>query len=347
MWKTSRQTLIKPFAMSKLIISNFTTYRGEQHTVELSYSCVGPEDAPVVLVCHALTGNSDVVGPNGWWARLIGPGEAIDSRCYRILAFDIPGNGYGGTPELDDPETFDLRDVARLFILGLERLGISHLYALLGASMGGAIAWQIAALRPHLAEHLFPVCTDYCASDWLLAQTLVQENILRSSPTPLHDARIHAMLTYRTPESIIARFGRRKVDGSNDCYASIDWLDYHGRALEERFLLSAYRVMTFLTRTIQVAESVEELRAITAEIHIVSVDSDLLFPHFRAKKTVLRLRAQGQSATFHTIHSIHGHDAFLMEYTQLSRIIAPYFSESTPDYGTSLHSEPHLLTADL
>ena len=58
---------------------------------------------------------------------------------------------------------------------------------------------------------------------------------------------------------------------------------------------------------------------------MVSIDSDLLFTHDRAEATYRALSAQRDGVTLETIHSIHGHDAFLMEYEQLNRIILPYF----------------------
>lgn len=312
--------------LHKILISDYQNWKGENHDVTLSYQVAGPGlgEAPVVLVCHALTGNSSVAGPDGWWAQLIGEGQTIDTRRYSILCFDIPGNGYSGEI-LEDPERFSLRDVATLFIIAMERLGITHLDAMIGPSMGGAIVWQIAALRPSLAQRIFPIATDYRASDWLLGQTMVQQLLIRSSAHPLHDARIHAMLCYRTPESICRRFGGA-TEPRSGIPKVIDWLDYHGCALEERFLLSAYRTMTFLTGDIHVADDIRGLLHITGDIHIVSIDSDLLFPHFTAEQTVTDLTSHGHQATLHTIHSIHGHDAFLMEYDRLNSIIAPFFT---------------------
>ena len=80
-----------------LSISNFVTHRGvELEEVVLSYEVAGCPlgTAPIVLVCHALTGNSSVAGPTGWWASLIGEGQGIDTRAYTILSFNIPCNGY-------------------------------------------------------------------------------------------------------------------------------------------------------------------------------------------------------------------------------------------------------------
>lgn len=313
--------------LGQVTLSDFRNWRGESiPSLTLTYQVAGPAlgTAPIVLVCHALTGNSAVAGPEGWWAKLIGPGQTIDTIRYTILSIDIPGNEYAGSAPLDDPSLLSVRDVARLWLLVLRELRVDQLYALIGPSLGGGIAWQIAALEPTLAEYLFPIATDYKASDWLLAQTEVQRLILDHSDCPIHDARVHAMLTYRTPKSLIGRFEGKTTDSGLP--RVLDWLDYHGRTLEGRFSLSAYRVMTFLTSTIHAAESEKELTRIASDIHLVAIDSDRLFPYFIARETIEGLRGSGKErAELHTIVSDHGHDAFLIEYDQLCRIMSPYF----------------------
>ena len=313
--------------LGQVTLSDFTNWRGESiPSLTLTYQVAGPAlgTAPIVLVCHALTGNSAVAGPEGWWAELIGPGQTIDTARYTILSIDIPGNEYADSAPQDDPSLLSVRDVARLWLLVLRELRVDHLYALIGPSLGGGIAWQIAVLEPTLAEHLFPIATDYKASDWLLAQTEVQRLILDHSDRPIHDARAHAMLTYRTPKSLIGRFEGKTTDSGLP--KVLDWLDYHGRTLEGRFSLRAYRVMTFLTSTIHAAENEKELTRIASHIHLVAIDSDRLFPYFIARETIERLRGSGKEhAELHTIVSDHGHDAFLIEYDQLCRIMSPFF----------------------
>lgn len=313
--------------LRQVTLSDFSNWRGESiPSLTLTYQVAGPAlgTAPIVLVCHALTGNSAVSGPEGWWAKLIGPGQTIDTARYTILSIDIPGNEYAGSAPLDDPSLLNVKDVARLWLLVLRELRVDHLYALIGPSLGGGLAWQIATLEPTLADLLFPIATDYKASDWLLAQTEVQRLILEHSDRPIHDARVHAMLTYRTPKSLIGRFEGKTTDSGLP--RVLDWLDYHGRTLEGRFSLSAYRVMTFLTSTIHAAESEKELTRIASDIHLVAIDSDRLYPCFIARETIERLRCSGKErAELHTIVSDHGHDAFLIEYEQLCRIMSPFF----------------------
>lgn len=308
-----------------ITIPYIITHRGEElRDFPLSYEVAGPSlgSAPIVLVCHALTGNSHVA-EDGWWSSLIARGGTIDTERYSVLAFNIPGNAYDGV-ETDEPKRFDVRDVAQLFLEGLRVLGVGELHSLIGASLGGGIAWTMARLAPRLAKQLIPVATDYISNDWLLAQTLVQERILAQSTKPIEDARIHAMLCYRTPESLNERFGNRstRVAGKYDI---VSWLEYHGETLERRFRLSAYLVMTYLTGQIRAAERVEDLAGIESDIHIVSITTDLLFPHSRALSTYRELSKYKKNISLEVINSIHGHDAFLMEYPQLCTLLAPYF----------------------
>ena len=103
--------------LEHLLIHDFQTYSGLTQPIELSYQLFGPSlhSAPVVLVNHALTGNSNVAGASGWWSALIGEGKCIDTTKYTVLAFNIPGNGYDGFV-IDNYKDFVARDIAQLFL---------------------------------------------------------------------------------------------------------------------------------------------------------------------------------------------------------------------------------------
>ena len=64
-----------------------------------------------------------------------------------------------------------------------------------------------------------------------------------------------------------------------------------------------------------------KLEKILAEIHLISVDSDLFFPSFEIKNCYQKLKKNKENVFYHEIKSIHGHDAFLMEYEQLESIL--------------------------
>ena len=74
--------------LSYIQINDYTTQSGFQiSTLQLSYQLFGLElgTAPVVLVNHALTANSNVVGENGWWKEVIGNRKTIDTKKFTVL----------------------------------------------------------------------------------------------------------------------------------------------------------------------------------------------------------------------------------------------------------------------
>ena len=291
--------------------------------VDLSYQIFGKAlfTAPIVLVNHALTGNSNVSGENGWWNTLIGKDKAINTDEFTIICFNIPGNGFDGNL-IENEQDFTTKDIAKIFLSGLEFLKIEKLHSLIGGSLGGAIGWEILSIKNDLAENFIPIACDYKTSDWLHSQCLVQKFLLESEEEPLQKARIHAMLCYRTPESLNLRFNR-EIDTEKEILKSHDWLNFHGKRLNERFSLSAYRLMNHLLMTID-ADS-KKIENIQSKIHLVSVDSDLFFPAFEIRNCFELLNKNKQNVFYHEIKSIHGHDAFLMEYEQLNKVLEEIF----------------------
>ena len=136
--------------------------------------------APIILVNHALTGNSNVAGKDGWWSDLIGDGKCIDTEKYTILCFNIPGNGFDGFI-IENYKDFVAGDIARIFLLGLEQLEIDKLFAIIGGSLGGGIAWEMTAINTNITEHLIPVASDWKSTDWLIANCQIQEQFLVNS----------------------------------------------------------------------------------------------------------------------------------------------------------------------
>lgn len=309
--------------LQHITLQNFKTSSENTLDISLSYEIFGQplHTAPVVLINHALTGNSTVAGEHGWWKTLVGENKIIDTNHYTVICFNIPGNGYDGF-FIDNYRDFKAVDIAKIFLEGLKALHISKLFAIIGGSVGGAIGWEMLAIENDIAEKFIPVACDYKTTDWLHSQCLVQEFLLNHHEEPLQKARIHAMLCYRTPESLNQRF-KKNYDFEKCLLKSHDWLNYHGKALNERFSLKAYHLMNQLLMTIDADES--HLKTITAEIHLIAVDTDLFFPAFEIKNCYNKLKADKNNIEYHEIKSIHGHDAFLMEYEQLNEILRNIF----------------------
>jgi homoserine O-acetyltransferase len=312
-------------------IPEFTTKSDKTIDTLLSYQTFGKalHEAPIILVNHALTGNSNVIGEHGWWNELIGENKCIDTNSYCVLAFNIPGNGFDHKSEnlIENYKDFTARDIVELFALGLEALKIEKLFAVIGGSVGGGLAWELAALKPDLIEHLIPIATDWKSTDWLIANCHIQDAILNNSSQPLADARMHAMTLYRTPESLTQKFDRTK---KNESLFNIEsWLNYHGSNLSRRFNLSAYKMMNQILKTIDITagrnEFSEVASAISSSIHIITINSDLFFKAEENWSTYVELKSIKENVHIHEIKSIHGHDAFLIEFDQLARFLKPIF----------------------
>lgn len=314
-----------------ITISDFKLDSGAHQNIQLSYQLFGQplHHAPIVMVNHALTGNSNVCGDDGWWKDLIGENKCIDTNTYAILAFNIPGNGFDSVEHnlIDNYKDYNARTVAKLFAEGLQLLKVNRLYALIGGSVGGGIAWELAALKPNLTEHLIPIACDWKSTDWLIANCHIQEAILNHSNHPLADARMHAMTLYRTPESLTSKFQR--TEASKSRFNVESWLDYHGKALNQRFNLSAYKLMNQILKTIDITKgrgSFNEVAGrIKSSIHMVTITSDLFFKTEENWNTYVDLKLIKDNVFISEINSIHGHDAFLMEYNQLIKILKPIF----------------------
>lgn len=327
--------------IQKIVIENFTNSAGRILDIELSYQKFGLQSgAPVILVNHPLTGDSRVTGESGWWNSVVGPGKSIDTLTFTVLAFNIPGNGFGANEEriLEHYREFRLRDIAKLQILALKVLGIGQLFAIVGGSIGGALAWELAALEPGLALHVIPIASDLKATQWLRAHCRVQDQILSNSRDPVRDARMHAMTLYRTPASLSQKFDPSMLPSGTGID---DWLFHHGKKLEQRFRLASYKFMNHLLSTVDISDGngdhLEYARRIKGDIHLVPIDSDWFFLAEENWDTYVELSLLKERTFIHQIKSIHGHDAFLLEHSQISQIIKSIFNPKTSQNEKNEH----------
>ncbi|MEN2399694.1 alpha/beta fold hydrolase [Flavobacterium sp. MC2016-06] len=315
-------------------IQNFTTENGVvYHSLPLTFTISGLplHSAPIVLVNHALTGNAEVTGENGWWNDLIGPDRTIDTNIYTVLAFNVPGNG-NDTFFIENYQDFTARDIARIFIKGLKLLDVEQVHTIIGGSVGGGIAWEILALEPNITQNLIPIATDWKSTDWMIANCYLQEQILNNSSKPIEDARIHAMLCYRSPESFKEKF-QRTINENLSIFNIESWLAHHGEKLQKRYQLSSYKLMNQLLKTIDITRNSHDFKTLmsktNATIHIIGINSDLFFTPKENRETYEELKRFKDNVYYSEIDSIHGHDAFLIEYKQLDHLLADIFKAET------------------
>ncbi len=319
---------------SPIIIQEFITESGVSYSsLPLSFTLSGLPlySAPIVLVNHALTGNAEVTGANGWWNDLIGEEKTIDTHKFTVLAFNVPGNG-NDSFIIENYQDFTTRDIARIFIKGLELLNISQLHTIIGGSVGGGIAWEILALEPNITQNLIPIATDWKSTDWMIANCYLQEQILNNSSKPIEDARIHAMLCYRSPESFKEKF-QRTINTNRPVFNIESWLAHHGEKLQKRYQLASYKLMNQLLKTIDITRNREDFETLLsktdAAIHIIGINSDLFFIPKENRETFQELKKFKDNVSYSEIDSVHGHDAFLIEYKQLDHLLADIFKAET------------------
>ena len=316
--------------LNHILLEDFETLSGSKiKKLQISYQVFGKKlgSAPVIFVNHALTGNSLVSGINGWWSDIIGFEKPIDTTKYSVLCFNIPGNGFNEN-NFDFNLDLNLGDIALMFIKAIDKLKIGKLHAIIGGSIGGCLTWEMIALKNDLASIIIPVAADWKATDWLIANTFLQDRILKNSRDPVSDARIHAMTFYRTPKSLNTRFNRTKNLDKN-MYNVESWLSHHGEKLRQRFSLESYLFMNKLLSSTDITRDgesfINKISKIKSSIHVISVDSDVFFLTDEDHETVSIAKNNNIDIKNHIIKSIHGHDAFLIETKQISDIFTKIF----------------------
>ncbi len=297
-------------------------------------------EVPTVLLVHALTGSAEAGGPDGWWEPLIGPGRALDPAHYRILCFNNLGSCYGssgpgmeGFPAEPGLELTSI-DLSRALLLALDKLGIERVHLTTGGSLGGMITLTLAALAPERFERVLPLATSVTASAWVVGWNHVARQILRLDPgypdkvgRGLELARQMAMLTYRSEPGLDARQARpvpaKPVAAG---YPVQGYLEHQGEKLRNRFDAQSYELQLAamdhhdLLQPLP-GDSRPAIERIRATALVVDVDTDQLFTPAQAAALAHHLRNAGARVERTTVHSIHGHDAFLMEWETLGPIL--------------------------
>ena len=302
-------------------------------TVKLSYQIFGKQicDAPVVLINHALTGNSSVTGENGWWKEIVGERKVIDTNKYTIIAFDLSGNqNHPDQTTVNTDRVFSLCQIAKLQLRALDLLGVKKLFAIVGGSLGGGLAWEMWVQAPNIAEYIIPIASHWQSTSWVQSICKIQEEAIQLSDQNLDLARKFSMFFYRNSGNFSAKFKDEKgVFEAGE--KAVSWLDYHGKALSKRVTCSAYMNALHLLSNINALNDLEAFDAalgITrSKFCLVGFDSDILFPFAGMRGCADVLNKYGIETNSYEIETNYGHDAFLIEHKKLAQLIQPIFDK--------------------
>jgi homoserine O-acetyltransferase len=319
-----------------------------------TWGTLNADSSNAVLVLHALTGDSHVLGTPGpghptagWWGGIVGPGLAIDTDEWFVVAPNMLGGCQGTTgPASHSPAGREwgadfpfvtIRDQVAAQVSFAGKLGIDRWAAVIGGSMGGMQALEWAVSQPDRVARVAILAAPELSSADQIALNSVQVDAIELDPyfasgdyydadegpyRGLALARRMALLNYRSPTELNDRFERSWQSevsplGSGGRYAVESYLDFHGNKFTRRFDANSYIRLVEAMNSHDIGRGRGGVRAalkqVTATALVLGIDSDRLFPvnHQALIAEYLSNTIDGGEAV--VISSPFGHDGFLIE----------------------------------
>jgi homoserine O-acetyltransferase len=318
-----------------------------------------------VLVFHALSGSQNAAGfdpegaggfwgeecHQGWWDAFIGPGKAVDTDKYFVVCCNYLGGCYGTTGPADtNPATGKpygrafpyptISDIVDSQMRVLDHLGIERLLAVIGGSMGGFCAMDLAARYPDRVRGVVPIASGLRAT--VLAKALNFEQIYAiaedhnfrggdyyDGETPWRGLMLARMISHKTFISLeyLERRAREVIIQPTDVLSGYllehrveSYMLHQGRKFVERFDANAYlRIITAwqsfdLPRALAAGDPVKALEPCRHQRWLVfSIDSDVCYYPDEQREISQVLKTLGIEHWYLTVHSDKGHDSFLLE----------------------------------
>ena len=314
-----------------------------------SWGSLAPDGGNAVLVEHALTGDSHVVGAAGpghatagWWPSLVGPGAPLDTDELFVVCANVLGGCQGSTgPSSAAPDgrpwgsrfpEITIADQVGVEAALADALGIGRWRAVIGGSMGGMRALEWAVGRPDRVGALFFLASGAAATGDQIGTQTTQQAAVRADPAwaggdyapgagpvaGLDIARRIAHLTYRSALELDTRFGDLVQDDGR--YAVASYLEHHGAKLARRFDAGSYVALTGAMNSWDAGRGRGGLTAalgrVTARSVVAGIDTDRLYPIGEQQRV-----ADALGVPLQVIASPYGHDGFLLEVDAVGALV--------------------------
>lgn len=314
----------------------------------------------IVLALHALTGNSHVTGPpderfsmGGWWDGLVGPGCAVDTDEWCVVAPNAIGGCFGSTgPCTPAPDgapwgsrfpRLTVRDLVDAEHRAFTSLGITGFAAVTGGSMGGARALEWLVTHPELIDAGLVFAVGARASADQIGTQSTQIAAITADPdwqggdyygtgrAPMSGmgiARRIAHLSYRYDVELDERFENAPqgdeqplIDGR---YAVQSYLEYQAEKLKSRFDPGSYAVLSEVLNSHDVGRGrggiAAALKSCTVPTVVAGIDSDRLYPLYQQAEIAAELG--NCIGGLQVVRSAAGHDGFLTERDAVGDLLA-------------------------
>ena len=326
---------------------------------EIAYETYGElnkDKSNVILVCHALSGSHHAAGKYegerkaGWWDGLIGAKKALDTNRYFVICTNVVGSCFGSTGPMSNNYSqqvpyrlkfpvVTIKDMIRAQMHLLSDLGIYHVKAIIGGSMGGMQALQFGVDYPNFADNIISLAATYATRPWTIAFNKVAVEAIRRDPRFMHGnyeigafkedgldglaiGRIAGHISYLSPDSMDEKFGRNYVsnDGLFELFGRYEverYLEYNTNSFSRIFDPLSYLYIVKAINTFNLSRGYDSLHdailRIKAKVHLISFSSDFLFFPSEMAHIAKMMERNEQEYTYLEVESDYGHDAFLVE----------------------------------
>lgn len=319
---------------------------------------------------HAAGYHSENDKKPGWWDDMIGPDKAFDTNKYFVICSNFLGGCKGTTgPSSINPSTgkpfgiefpvITIEDMVKAQRRLIEHLGIKSILTVAGGSMGGMQAMQWAIDYPEMVKSCIVIASTSRLSAQGIAFNAVGRNAIISDPNwnngnyygqenpslGLSIARMIGHITYLSEESMQEKFGRQlqdksKLDFNFDINFQVEsYLKYQGESFVDRFDANSYlyitKAMDYFDLTAKYGSLTDAFKNSQAKFLVISFSSDWLFPSFQSKEIVRALMNVDKDVTYCDLESPYGHDAFLLEEKQQTKMIRGFLEDAYSRQSTA------------
>jgi len=326
-----------------------------------TYGELNEDHSNVILVTHALSGSHHAAGKYendtkpGWWDSLIGDGKAIDTKKYFVIATNVIGSCFGSTGPMShlypgSGERYRLKfpvitikDMIKAQKILLDSLGIKHIKAIIGGSMGGMQALRFGVDYPGFAEYIIPIATTYQTRPYVIAINKTMTEAIRADKEfndgnykpgsllkGLCAARMIGYLNYTSPATFEKKFSREyvKTDGMFELFGRFQvesYLEYNGANFPKWFDALSYIYLLKAISLFDISRGFNSLedafKVIKDKLYLISFSGDTLFYPEEMRDIKKYMDKVNGKCQYYEIDTNYGHDSFLVEVDKFDFLI--------------------------
>jgi homoserine O-acetyltransferase len=344
---------------------------GSLDSITLAYETYGTLNADrsnAILLFHALSGSQHAAGLNtsvpeagelwreechvGWWEDFIGVGKALDTQNHFIVCANSLGGCYGSLgPSSINPNTgkqfggefprISISDMIDANVKLLDHLGVEVLSAVVGASVGGLLALNLAVRYPDKVKKVVSIASGMRIPVLQRIQNFEQIYAIESDrhfnggdyydgPFPDQGLALARMIAHKNYISLdlISHRARAEVvqshHGEGRYYELSNQIEsymlHQGLKFIRRFdantyirFMEAWQHFDLLKDTDEQTINAVFDRCQNQKFLLFSIESDVCFWPEQQAEIASYLKSSKVYYQHITVHSDKGHDAFLIE----------------------------------